>query len=251
MPSTPPSPYGLRLLGDGHGTRAWSVRAGRYVPGTTSTTLSLVVDRKAGAGHGADDGGATVVMDLSFWIGLLAGVVTSGIAWYVPVRVLVPKIRVGDIRLVRLEDGSMSYRFDVENVGRRDMVDASVSCTLYSLGWGNRDGSIWATIGIPTTVGHINVVPGKGFPWSRPSPLRDIGARVITLRHDAISGFQSRNLSPEQRQQLANKTMTLTEMFELGDRSFINVTVYGSDSFSGTRSVFTGRVFKHEDLPTE
>ncbi len=46
-----PSPYGLRLLGDGHGTRAWSVRAGRYVPGTTSTTLSLVVDRKAGAGH--------------------------------------------------------------------------------------------------------------------------------------------------------------------------------------------------------
>jgi hypothetical protein len=102
-------------------------------------------------------------------------------------------------------------------------------------------------------MGHIDVMPGKGYPWSRRNPLRDIGpldgSRVVTLNHTRITKVQRKKLTSAQVQRLARGEMTLIEMFDLGKCSFINVTVYGADRFSGTHTVFEGRAFKWEDLP--
>jgi hypothetical protein len=187
------------------------------------------------------------VFDASFWAGALIGVGASALAWFIPAKVLVPEIEFGDLRRTKV-NGQYRYTITIENIGRRDIIDVTVSCTLFSRGWGDGNESITATVNIPTPVGHIDVMPGTASGRTTPELADLMTSRIITLQPHLITSVQLDKLNyrtDNMRERITNGSATLEEILGLGKKSFINVAVYGADRYSGTRGLYNGLVIKH------
>jgi hypothetical protein len=170
----------------------------------------------------------------SFVLGVCAGIATSVVAWYVPNRMLVPRWRVYGKHVRTDRNGCKRDSFLVANDGFRDIVDASISCTMFSTGWGDGKRSLRSAVTIPVTKGQIDFMPGRGF-------LRrgreQYGPRVVMIKPEDITEFQLSKLSEEQRERVQQGGVDLAELCRWGDESQVIIAVYGVDGFSGTRRV--------------
>jgi len=170
----------------------------------------------------------------SFVLGVCAGIATSVVAWYVPNRMLVPRWRVFGRHVSTDRDGRRRDSFLVANDGFRDIVDASISCTMFSTAWGDGNRSLRSAVTIPVTQGQIDFMPGRGF-------LRrgreQYGPRVVMIKPEGITEFQLSKLSEERRERVRQGRVELAELCSWGVKSQVIVAVYGVDGFSGTRRV--------------
>jgi hypothetical protein len=200
-------------------------------------------------------------VDSSFWFGAAIGLVTSaavaGAGWFIPTKVLVPKLEVRDWEAFKDDKGRIRYRFSVYNTGKRDAVDVTVSSTLFSRGWGKTPNNEYATITVPVSVSRIDVIPPAPGP-SGPGDRRidALGARLITLLTDELTDFQLKKLDQADRDNITSGQITLNELFALGVKgpdgkpdSFLNVVLYGVDRYSGARSVITEHPLSYDDIP--
>ncbi|HEV2450646.1 MAG TPA: hypothetical protein VGS62_01810 [Streptosporangiaceae bacterium] len=190
-------------------------------------------------------------MGVDFWAGILIGffltvVLTIGF-WLLTTKILVPELVISE-QLTELEkdDGTWSYRFTVSNTGRRDAVDVTVSCTMFSSGWGSDPDDHIATIKLPVTTGRIGIMPRRARRGKR-RMLDIVGPRVITLS-PRISEFQQAKLPTAARRRAGSGQLRLDHLMAQGTESFISVIVYAYDSFSGARIVSTDAEFTESDI---
>jgi hypothetical protein len=178
-------------------------------------------------------------------IGIGAGFALSVILWFLTVKVLIAHVDVVDETLheEQSRDGTYRYWFSIENKGYRDALDVSVTCTLFSRGWGTDDDAIIATIDIPVSVHRIDVMPGKRLFVNRDHRINRIGARLIYLNFKDITSFQKEKLTSAEQSLLQSREMRFAELAGLGKDSFLSVVLYATDSFTGARSVYRDREF--------
>lgn len=190
-------------------------------------------------------------MGIDFWTGILIGfglsvLLTIGF-WAITAKLLVPKLVISE-KLIEQEnnDGTWSYRFTVRNAGRRDAVDVTISCTLFSVSWGNDPGDHIATIKLPITTDRIGIMPRQGR-RGKPRMLDIVGPRVITLAPN-LSLFQQAKLPCAMQHRAGSGHLRLDYLMAQGTNSFVSVVVYAYDSFSGARIVSTDASFTATDI---
>lgn len=190
-------------------------------------------------------------MDLTFWLGIVLGLLSSILFWYVTTKILTPKLSVSN-SLERSDDreGKPRYRFTLRNEGHRDAVDVRVKCTLFSHGWARGASDEIAIVDIPVAVGQIDVMPGRRWPLFKTAarPLDILGDRIVSLQLNNVSEFQKGKLTTSDRARLENADMRLEDLMSLGTGSFLNVVVYGFDRFSGSRNVYSERYYFGNDI---
>ena len=190
-------------------------------------------------------------MGIDFWAGILIGFFLSVILtigfWVLMTKILVPELVISK-KLIELEgdDGRWSYQFTVRNAGRRDAVDVTIRCTLFSIGWGSDPDDHIATIKMPITTGRIGIMPRRAR-RGRQRRLDMVGPRVITVS-PRISEFQQSKLATAMRHQAGSGQLRLEHLMAQGSESFLSVIVYAYDSFSGARIVSTDAEFTVGDI---
>lgn len=189
-------------------------------------------------------------MDLTFWLGILLGLLSSILLWYVTTKVLTPKVSVSRfLERSRDHEGKPRYRFTLRNEGHRDAVDVRVKCTLFSHGWASGASEEIATIDIPLSVGQIDILPGRRWPFLEVTrPLDILGDRIVILQLKDLSSFQKGKLAASDRARVESGDVRLEDLMDLGTGSFINVVVYGFDRFSGSRSVYSERYYFGDNI---
>jgi hypothetical protein len=98
-------------------------------------------------------------------------------------------------------------------------------------------------------------MPGRSWIHSltrrRVRGIDEVGARVITLKLENITDLQKHKLDrlqPALRTRLEDRQLSLKELMNLGEKSFLSIVVYGYDRFSGTRSVAAYSEFRSNDV---
>lgn len=196
---------------------------------------------------------------LGLVLGMLFGVVASLAAWWILYRGVVPKIG-WSTGICRTPGSQLEYRVKFGNLGRRDVVDVNVKCTmrirnLDCLPQGSPRSSNYATIDIPLRGGTVDVLPRAG-PRDVPAsvdPTQDRRSinrnRVAHLLTSNISEFQARRLPSLLRERvLQHEMIPLEELFDQGDDAYIDFTFYCYDGYTGARRVQRSLKYRKDDV---
>jgi hypothetical protein len=194
--------------------------------------------RRGNASGSAQPRSVWLTVDTSFLLGLGAGIGTAVAAWYIPNKSLVPSWRVTGWHRIPDAHGRIRDSFHVANAGRRDIVDVTISCTLFSTGWGDGNPTLRSAVSLPTSQGRIDFMPGRGYRPGRAGANENWGPRVVVIQPEGISDFQLAKLNDEQRELVAHGRAGLGDLCRWGSGSTVVVAVTGVDAFSGTRRAF-------------
>lgn len=194
-------------------------------------------------------------------VAALVGVVASFIAWWISYRALTPNIgwSTGICRSVG-DPGACRVKFG--NLGRRDVVDVKVACTmrirnLDRLPREDPQASNYATVDIPLMGGSVDLLQRRK-PRDLPAHLpgaSDRSAisrnRIARLLTNEISEFQLARLPKTLRDSQERRTLSLDDLFELGDDAYVDFTIYCYDGYSGARRVLRSpKKYRQSDVVT-
>lgn len=196
---------------------------------------------------------------LGIGLGALLGLILSLVAWWVTARVVVPRIQ-WSREICRTPGDALEYRIKFGNVGRRDVVDVAVTCTLRvrnldRLPATSARSRNYATVGIPLRGGQVDVMRRKGRRDLPPHLSVDrsdgpIGRnRLAKLLTSDISDFQTGRLPEHLQDAIRNRQMVeLEQLLGLGDDAYLDFTFFCYDGYSGARRVLRSAKYRKENI---
>lgn len=66
-----------------------------------------------------------------------------------------------------------------------------------------------------------------------------------------INEIAIRSLSDDIRNEIENETILLEDLMQIGDKSEFQIFGFGYDSFSGSREIFSSKVYDQNDIEIE
>ena len=194
---------------------------------------------------------------LGLILGALLGLIAGFLQWWIVTRAAVPKVG-WSTGVCRSPGEALEYRVKFGNLGRRDVVDVTVKCTvrvrnLDELPPGAPRAKNYTTIDIPLRGGQVDIIrkrakrdlPTHIAPAPDDDPIKR--NRTATLLISKISEVQRDRLPVALRERILNKQrVELEEMFDLGDDSYMDFTFYCYDGYTGARRCATVRQVPQE-----
>lgn len=179
-------------------------------------------------------------------INVLTGVVSSYIVWYLTFKILVPKIHFSNkiSRVSTTENNSKyKYRFKFENCGHRDIIDLEIIVKLRIKGLSVNFPENWHVIYLPTsTLDYKNVAIVR--------PISKKGLRVVLEIKTYESDYFKDMIFPSDIRTLAEtKSLTLEDVMNLGKDSELQIFIFGTDEFSGSKKFFESKIYKYSTSP--
>jgi len=175
-------------------------------------------------------------------VGLIIGLFTSFLTWWILFHAIVPKIEFAkDISKLPTDDDSSGsrYRIKFANVGKRALVDIQV-LARFSIKGLTRPGN-WVTINIP--------LEWNGDTKAEMPRLTKKNNRVLRLFISHALDLKRSTLYSQEIHDKANaETLTLEDLFSLGTESSLIIWVFGYDEFSGSRKLFRSQDYKITDI---
>lgn len=178
---------------------------------------------------------------LNNFVGLLLGIAGSLLAWWILFHCIVPKIQFSD-SLSKLpttdENCGWKYRFKIQNIGKRDLLDTQILARLSILGL--QFPNSWSVVKIP-------------LDWTA---LRDEIPRISKRQNRVCRIFfnrarelQDSAIFPEDiRAKAADNSLLLEELLALGSKASVRIYVFGYDEFSGSRKLFVSKPYRITDI---
>lgn len=183
------------------------------------------------------------ILLLQYILGIILGVGSSLVAWWVLFHCITPNIRFADG--VSKTESSESpcgfvYRVKFENAGRRTIVDLEISACLSIVGLrADRPRNREETYLPVSFQGKIPVF----------GPAKKTGHRALIRVWPQKREEFGRSVYPEQiRHKSEQDTIMFDDLLGLGTDAWLELTVTGYDEFSGARKVFVSRGFRKKDI---
>jgi hypothetical protein len=179
---------------------------------------------------------------ISNLIGLLIGLFTSFLTWWILFHAIVPKISFAkDISKLPSDDDPSEWRYRIKfaNVGRRALVDIQV-LARFSIKGLTAPGN-WVTFNIP--------LEWNGDTKAEMPRLTKKNNRVLRLFVSHTLDLKRSTLYPTNiRDKAIAVTLTLEDLFSLGTESSLIIWVFGYDEFSGSRKLFRSQDYQITDI---
>ncbi len=177
---------------------------------------------------------------LGTFLGILLGVASSMLSWFILFHVIVPKIRFSNFisRTAKPDSaGCHRYWLKFENYGRRGIVDVEFICQLRIKGLRPREKTSWRLF-----YPKIQYRRLPFFPSILKGGLRQL-IEIIPVFEDLDS---ERSLPNNLREIYAKGNLLLEDLLSAGDKAELRIFTYGYDSFSGTRKAFQSPAYNLE-----
>jgi len=167
-------------------------------------------------------------------LGFLLGIFASGIAWLI-VRLIVPRIHfVPEISKVPSADNKNGwrYRFQIYNIGKRDIIDLQLECLFYA----KISSSNWLSTTIP-------------FDKASSPKMRAGGLNAIYQVFPAKIDIKSHwNFDENIMKKAKDGTILLEDLLSYNETAYLRIYIFGYDAFSGARKLFTSKEYKLNDI---
>ena len=174
--------------------------------------------------------------------GFVLGILASAIVWLFGIKVLVPKIYFVP-KISRMKDSDRpngcSYRVKIHNTGRRDIIDISAVCELYTRGLQtSRRGNV---------ISFYIPIDESGRPRLKK------GANVIFQLYpdDIAEALSSADFDEQMTEKCKDGKPTLEDLLGFsyeGKETTLIIHMFGYDGFSGTRKHFASSPYKLGDV---
>lgn len=174
---------------------------------------------------------------LGLALGLPIGIVSSLLSWALLFHRLVPKLSFSKVisKIPHHDLRKARYRILIENFGRRRVIDVESICRLQIRGFHPSTPTIWKQVNL--------AIAGSRIPDIRPGL-----SRIVRIIPEETDEFQAPPY-PEHIQKMAiDGTLSLEDLFELGEEVKIVLYVFSYDEFSGTRKLFTSSEYTSKSI---
>jgi len=182
---------------------------------------------------------------LNFIISSITGVSASFLIWYITVKIIVPKLRIGPhiCKTISNENNSgAKYRFKFENYGHRNIIDVEVIVRLRIQGLDNSIPNNWEIVYLPTsTLDYVKLSIIR--PVSK-SKIRGI----LEIKTYECKFFQDRKFPQYIIDMSINKTLTLEHVMSIREKTELQILFIGTDEFSSAKKFFESKVYKLNDI---
>lgn len=181
-------------------------------------------------------------------IGIIIGIITGGISsygvWYYVVHILVPKIKFSDhISKTIGSNGNPVYKIKFENCGKRKAIDLQINTRFRVKGLVTNAPHIWKVAYIPYSHDRREQIPFLSPVEKKQNAMRET---IPLLLNEAAF---NQNIYPEEiRDAYNNQSLTLENLFAMGTIQKLQVNVFCFDEFSGSRKLFTSKVYSLDDI---
>jgi len=185
-----------------------------------------------------------------FIVGFIAGIGTNLLSWWVLAHYFIPNINFGPsiskFSTECSEDDKSGYRYRIKlaNSGRRQIIDINLSATIRVDGL--RFGTTTEIINIPFS---SDGEKDARILYMKPIKPNERNAKILRLHINAYKAFSTGWYFPEDfRNKAKNRMLTLEDVMSLGANSWLQLTAFGYDEFSGARKMFTSRNYTIKDI---
>lgn len=186
---------------------------------------------------------------LSFIAGLIAGLGTNLLSWWLLAHWVTPKVEfspcISRLRTAVTDKDQSGFRYRVKcrNAGRRGVIDIDLSAKLRIEG---------LRIGRTTVV----VIPWTSDGEKRANVIRlpplkpgERAARVLRFYINSVDAFRTKSIYPvDFRRRAEERALRLEDILGLGTKAWIQIAAFGYDEFSGARKLFLSKSYTAQDI---
>ena len=176
-------------------------------------------------------------MIFQYFLGIIFGVFSSLLAWYILYHLIIPKIVFASgISKVQSKISSNGYTYKVKllNTGKRDVIDIDIYVKYKVKGLTNKK-NIWNTVELEKRFDKLTYF-AKGE------------NRILPIFPEKTKRFAEPIFPIEIATKFRNEELMLDDILSLGSDSFIRVYLFGYDKFSGSRRLFLSKKYYLKDL---
>lgn len=171
--------------------------------------------------------------------GIVLGVVSSFIFWYIIVHIIVPKIEFKPFILESPSNSTLSgykYRVLLANKTWRQVIDAEFFVRVRIKGLRPNRPKNWTIVKVPLDDNRIPVL------------INTIPRYILELQMNKIELDNTFIYPQEFIKKYQEKKITLRDLLELGTDATIQVSGFGYDNLSGTRKLMQSKVYTIQDI---
>ena len=175
----------------------------------------------------------------STFVGILLGVISSIIGWWILFRCYIPNLSFSSIISKIEEDNSRArYRIRILNKGRRKAIDLEIIARLQVRGILKETPKVWKQVNLK--------IAGEKIPY-----IEKDEARIIRLLPEKTIDFREMVFPEEIREKAWSEKLTLEDLFRCGEESFLQIHVFAYDEFSGSRKMFLSPKYQFASISSE
>ena len=178
---------------------------------------------------------------LSMVVGILLGVLSSLIAWWILFHYIVPRISFSaHIRKTETEDtkSRSEYRIKVKNVGKRTMIDIELIARYRVKGVNPSRSSNWKWENLKIDSDRIPMLQPKTN-------------RIFRIYPEQTETFKYAPYPENIRVKAHECTLTLEDLLGLDETSGIQMYIFGFDNFSGARKLFISQSYDINSIKSD
>lgn len=183
---------------------------------------------------------------ISILIGLLTGILTALIAWWILFHCIIPRIHFSSsISKTPTQDDKSGYRyrFKLENAGRRSIIDVELMARLRIKGLLADYPNNWEVINIPLGAN------GRRYKIPRILPIRRRRVRyIMRLYVNRVDEFREPIYPEHIRRKAEKQSLLLEDILSLGSQATLQIHAFGYDEFSGARKLFISKFYTIHDI---
>ena len=187
---------------------------------------------------------------LSFILGLFVGLCTNLVSWWILSRYIVPKVEFSpsiakiESAINEHDSSGVRYRFKFQNAGRRGIIDVELEATLRIEKLQQRDSVQVIPLALSAEgekKAHIICL--------QPVKPENKAARVWSFYINSVEQFRTNTVFPDEfRKKATARMLKLEDVLSLGERAWIQVSIFGYDEFSGARKLFLSKDYTGTDI---
>lgn len=184
------------------------------------------------------------IFALSILIGVFTGIIASSIVWWYLFHVLTPKIEFSEkISKIPSEDRGCRflYRIKFHNARKRIVINLILKLTIVLPDFPKKGTNV--LYNIPLGAGHITHL----FSIHEKGRVRRITLFMLDTE-EFTKIFESRNFSDKIHQLAQEKKLSLEDLFDITDNSFIRMSIIATDSVSGSTKLFLSKKYYKNDI---
>lgn len=181
----------------------------------------------------------------SILIGLLIGVGTNLIAWWILFHYIVPKIHFSpSISKIPTKDNKLGYKYriKIQNSGKRSIIDVEFRARLRIKGLLDNP-KHWKLVSIPL---YGNTIVNK-FPIIEPAKQKTSGW-AIQIYLNNVDEFRNLPYPEDIRKKSKEESLLLEDVMGMGSETSIQIFAFGYDEFSGSRKYFESKSYTINDI---
>ena len=191
---------------------------------------------------------------MNFWellIGILVGIVTNLIAWWILFHLIVPNLKFSPkiskltVENSKFDKSGYRYRIKFENSGKRPIIDVDITARLRIKALGKFKHN-WQIFYLPLkSDGSSTKSIPKIYPITNQNKLRHIIRLYINSKPEE---FDLPVFPDSIRKKIRRQDLTLEDLLDAGSATTLEIQAFGYDQFSGTRKLFQSKRYQLSDI---